>query len=120
MMIQFVLTLFLLASMACGIPGGSPIPGQAADQASRKEFERWKRKALDGSPATRREAAQALRRFPKRALPTLLKLLQDRDGGVRLAAAKTVRTIVSRPWINFVPAHRSVVLSLLGRGRAPY
>src|SRR4051794_20203958 len=62
-----------------------------ADEEARKQLDRWERQALAESPAARREAAQELARFPERSLPTLIKLLQDQDAGVRLAAVKSVR-----------------------------
>jgi len=88
------------------------VPTAPADEEARKQLDRWERQALAESPAARREAAQELARFPERALPTLIKLLQDQDAGVRLAAVKAVRAVVSgmAPLTEYGPAGPGLVL----------
>src|SRR5262249_57579066 len=64
---------------------------------------KWARQASSESPAERREAAETLGKLPRLALPLLVELLNDRDAGVRLAAARSVRAIVAEPGLVLVP-----------------
>src|SRR6266540_3294576 len=75
-----------------GILATSPSRADESDEA----FEKWQRQATADSAASRREAAKQLAEFPDRAVPALVKLLGDKDAGVRLAAAEAVRTVFSR------------------------
>jgi hypothetical protein len=80
--------------------------------ASGKRFSEWQRQAGAGDPVARRQAARALAGFPRQALPTLLKLLRDRDAGVRLAALRSVRRVLSGTSILtlYGPSEAGVVL----------
>jgi hypothetical protein len=77
-----------------------------------RPFAEVEKEAGAKSPAVRRNAAHALVEFPKQALPVLIKLLQDKDAGVRRAAVRTVKMIVSEssPLTVYGPAESGLVL----------
>jgi hypothetical protein len=106
------ITSFPLMFVAWVVPGVALAPDPAAGQAPGKQLAEWQRQASAESAAARREAAQALAKFPDRALPTLLKLLQDPDAGVRLAATQAVRTVVAgvEPLTVYGPEDPGLVL----------
>jgi HEAT repeat len=89
-------TKLFLGCVMCLVLCGALASDPASGQGPGKRLDVWEQQALTGPPAARREAAAALGKFSGRALPTLLKLLEDPDAGVRLAALTSVRKVVSR------------------------
>src|SRR5262249_27212176 len=85
--------LGIVSAVLCGIPAAS-----RADELD-EAFQKLQQQASAESAAARREAARQLRNgfFVDKAVPTLVKLLGDRDAGVRLAAAESVRACCSMP-----------------------
>jgi len=98
--------LGIVSAVLCAIPAAS-----RADELD-EGFRKLQRQESAESAAARREAARQLRNgfFVEKAVPTLVKLLGDRDAGVRLAAAESVRAFCSMPAFRPVPG---------GRGEGP-
>src|SRR5262249_21558754 len=99
--------LFFIASLVAGLAlpmscfaldgpaTKAPRDDKADDEMPRIPFANWVTLATFGSPNGRRAAARILANYPRRGMPTLLKLLGDRDGGVRLEALRSIEAVVS-------------------------
>jgi hypothetical protein len=87
-------------------------PGPGIGKEPGRPFAELEKEAGAKSPTTRRNAAHALIQYPKKALPVLIKLLQDKDAGVRRAALRTVKMILceSSPLTTYGPAEPGLVL----------
>src|SRR5262249_62314188 len=88
-----LLRLAMVSVIVCSIPALN-----RADELD-EAFRKLQRQASAESAAARREAARQLTIFfyHDEAFPTLVKLLGDKDAGVRLAAAEGVRTACPMP-----------------------